>query len=218
MHDFVIVFQHLDQFVSAIAITVGITGFGAFVSVLLGSLLTVIWKSAGRTLAACLQVYVDIFRCIPFLLLLYLLYYCLPKAGVSLNSWWTGLLAIALYNTAYMAEIFRGAWNAIDPGTIEAGRAIGFRPTGLYRRIIFPQIIYSSTSVIGNQFIQIVKDSAFLTTISVMEITHAASDIQARYFVPFASFVTAALFYWTICKSIELLVLVVENRGGAYRK
>jgi polar amino acid transport system permease protein len=71
--------------------------------------------------------------------------------------------------------------------------------------------------VLGNQMIQIIKDSAFLTIIAVPELTHEASAIQSMYYVPFAAFVSAVVLYWVLCRLVELAVAGVERRARARR-
>ena len=68
--------------------------------------------------------------------------------------------------------------------------------------------------VVGNQVIQIIKDSAFLTIIALPELTHAASSIQSRHYVPFAAFISAVLLYWALCLVVETGVTAVGRDGG----
>jgi polar amino acid transport system permease protein len=142
-------------------------------------------------------------RCVPFLLFVYLIYFGFPTFGIQFDNWWAGVVALILYNAAYMAELLRAAWKNLPKEAIEAGHAFGFTGWGLFRRIIIPPVLYSSLPLIGNQLVQIVKDSAFLTVIAVAELTHEATSLQTTYFVPFASFVAAVFLYWMTCMTIE---------------
>ena len=150
-------------------------------------------------------------RCIPFLLLAYVVYYGLPSIGINLDNWTAGLCALVIYNTAYMAEIVRGSWARLPKEYTEAAASFGFHGFELYRRIVLPPIVLSAVPMIGNQVIQIVKDTAFLTIIAVAELTHEASSIQSKYYVPFAAFVTAVALYWVLCRLIETGVTLVER-------
>jgi polar amino acid transport system permease protein len=102
-----------------------------------------------------------------------------------------------------MGELLRAAWTNLPKELIEAGHAFGFVGWGLFRRIILPPVLFSAIPMIGNQLIQIVKDSAFLTVIAVGELTHKATSLQTTYFVPFASFIAAVVLYWVTCVTIE---------------
>ena len=128
-----------------------------------------------------------------------------------------GLAALTLYNAAYMAEILRGAWAAQPREPIEAGVAFGFSSLSLFRRIVLPPLLLAAGPVIGNQIIQIVKDSAFLTIIALPELTHAAASIQSRHYIPFAAFITAVFLYWGLCLIIEAGVNTIDRMAAMRR-
>ena len=154
---------------------------------------------------------VDVLRAIPFLMLLFIIYYCLPALNVRLSSWTCGLSALVVYNTAYFAEILRGAWTHLPPEQEEAGRAYGYSGVALYRRIILPQILIAAGPVLGNQMITLVKNSAFLMVITIPDLTFMANQVQAIYFVPFETMLVAVALYWVICSAIEWTVRRMER-------
>src|ERR1700755_85727 len=78
-------------------------------------------------------------------------------------------------------------------------------------------VLPSSVPMLGNQMVQIIKDSAFLVIIAVQELTFAANEIQANYYVPFASFVCAMLLYWVLCLAVEGGVRTVLSMAEARR-
>ena len=207
MGDVAVVWAHADLLAQGFVNTILLAAFGAVVALAGGALVAILLVSPHPWLRMAVQSLVDLLRCVPFLLLAYLVYYGLPSLGLDLDNWTTGLGAIALYNTAYMAEILRSAWTRLPREMIEAATAFGFHGPALYLRIIMPPLFLSAAPTLGNQLIQIIKDTAFLTIIAVPELTHAASSIQSQYFVPFAAFIAAVLLYWLLC-------LIVE--GGVY--
>jgi len=186
-------------------------------ALLLGFVLTPALMSKKPAVSRAARAFVDGMRCIPFLLFAYIVYYGFPSIGINLDNWGAGLLALTIYNAAYMAEILRGAWAALPRDEIEAGVAFGFSELRLFRRIILPPLVLSAGPVIGNQLIQIIKDSAFLTIIALPELTHAASSIQSRYYVPFAAFITAVALYWGLCLIVEAGVNVLRQLADARR-
>jgi polar amino acid transport system permease protein len=169
----------------------------------LGIALAVAMMSPKRLVASAAGAYVELFRCAPFLLLLYVIYFGLPSLGLRIGNWWSGLIALVIYNTAYMAVIVQSAWAALPADAIEAGRACGFSQTRLVLRIVLPMIRPRAAPMIGNQLIQLAKDSALLTVIAVAELTYELTRVQATHFIPFAAFITALLLYWVICLAIE---------------
>lgn len=203
MNEFAIVWQHRDLLLIGFENTLIIVALGATGALALGILLTIPLMSSRPGIVALGAAYVDSMRCVPFLLFVYLIYFGFPTFGIQFDNWWAGVVALILYNAAYMAELLRAAWKNLPKEAIEAGHAFGFTGWGLFRRIIIPPVLYSSLPLIGNQLVQIVKDSAFLTVIAVAELTHEATSLQTTYFVPFASFVAAVFLYWMTCMTIE---------------
>ena len=121
------------------------------------------------------------------------------------------------YSFRRKAPSHRRIWNGQPREPIEAGIAFGFSGLRLFRRIILPPLLLSAGPVIGNQMIQIIKDSAFLTIIALPELTHAASSIQSRHYVPFAAFITAVFLYWGLCLVIEAGVSSIGRVADARR-
>jgi polar amino acid transport system permease protein len=217
MGEFHTVWQHRNMIIGGFENTLIIVALAAVGSLTLGALLTIPLMSRRRLIARLATAYVDAMRCVPFLLFVYLIYFGLPSLGVQFDNWSSGVVALILYNTGYMGELLRAAWTNLPKELIEAGHAFGFFGWGLFRRIILPPVLYSAIPLIGNQLIQIVKDSAFLTVIAVGELTHEATSLQTTYFVPFASFIAAVALYWVTCVTIESTVGLADRFAEARR-
>ena len=217
IRDFGIVWTERGLLLNGLANTAILSLVSVVGALLLGFVLTPALMSKKSAVSRAARAFVDGMRCIPFLLFAYIVYYGFPSIGINLDNWGAGLLALTIYNAAYMAEILRGAWAALPRDEIEAGVAFGFSELRLFRRIILPPLVLSAGPVIGNQLIQIIKDSAFLTIIALPELTHAASSIQSRYYVPFAAFITAVALYWGLCLIVEAGVNVLRQLADARR-
>ncbi len=103
-------------------------------------------------------------------------------------------------------------------GYIEAAIAQGFSRYAIFRRIYFlPNIVSSALPLIGNQLIICLKDTAFLSIITVQEITAAANSVQATYFIPFNAFIVAIGLYWAISILLELLIKRLTAWGSQKR-
>ena len=103
---------------------------------------------------------IDLMRCVPFMLFCYLIYYGLPSFGIVIGNLMAGIIALTIYNAAYIAELLRGGYAALPREGIEAGQAFGFHGWRLLVRIILPPVLLSSVPMLGNQMVQIIKDSA----------------------------------------------------------
>ena len=217
IHDFGIVWNERDLLLSGLGNTTILSVLSAIAALLIGFVLTPALMARQRAVGWIARGFVDGMRCVPFLLFAYIVYYGLPSLGVRFDNWTSGLVALTIYNAAYMAEILRGAWAAQPREPIEAGVAFGFSNVGLFRRIVLPPLLLAAGPVIGNQMIQIIKDSAFLTIIALPELTHAAASIQSRHYVPFAAFITAVFLYWGLCLVIEAGVGSIDRLAAARR-
>lgn len=101
------------------------------------------------------------------MILAYLLYYGLPQVGISMEPWTAGLIALIIYHGAYFFEILRSQRRVFSGGYIEAAVAQGFSRYKIFRRIILPNILSSALPLMGNQLIICLKDTAFLSIITV---------------------------------------------------
>jgi polar amino acid transport system permease protein len=217
IHDFLVVWRERDLLISGLENTIALSLISTVAALVLGALLSVLLMSSQTISRLVAAAFVDAMRCIPFLLFAYIIYYGLPSLGINLDNWQAGLAALTIYNTAYMAEILRGAWAAQPREAIDAGYAFGFTGLRHFRRIVLPPLLLSAAPVVGNQVIQIIKDSAFLTVIALPELTHAASSIQSRHYIPFAAFITAVLLYWLLCLAVEACVASIGRIAEARR-
>lgn len=217
MNDFITVWSERGLLLSGLGNTVILSLLAALAGLALGALLSTLLMSPKPWLSAPAKLFVDAARCTPFLLFAYIVYYGLPSLGLQFDAWSAGLFALTVYHAAYMAEILRAAWASQPRAIVEAGIAFGYSGFGLFRRIVLPPLALSSAPVLGNQVIQIIKDSAFLTIITLPELTNAVNSIQSRHFIPFAAFVTAVLLYWALCLVVEAGVSAVGRLAEARR-
>jgi polar amino acid transport system permease protein len=213
-----IVWAQRAMMLSGLAVTAEIVAVSAVLALALGLLLFVlVVRSRGGPLAVAISWLIDLMRCVPFMLFCYLVYYGLPYCGVLLDGLSAGIFALTVYNAAYFAELLRGSWTALPREQIEAGSAFGFHGWRLIRHVVLPPVVMNAVPMLGNQMIQIIKDSAFLIIIAVHELTYAANEVQATFYVPFASFVAAIVLYWLLCLAVEGGVRAMVGRAEVRR-
>jgi polar amino acid transport system permease protein len=212
-----VLWEQRDALFSGFMTTVGIAIVAALCACSLGLVLFALRISKLRAVTLPLSWFIDLMRCVPFMLFCYLIYYGLPSYGIVVGNLTAGVIALTVYNGAYIAELLRGGYETLPREGIEAGHAFGFHGWRLLSRIVLPPVVLSSVPMLGNQMVQIIKDSAFLVIIAVQELTFAANEIQATYYVPFASFVCAMLLYWLLCLAVETGVRAVLALAEAKR-
>ncbi|MDN3702594.1 amino acid ABC transporter permease [Vibrio artabrorum] len=155
---------------------------------------------------------IGIMRTLPFLILAYLLYYGLPQVGIRLDATTAGIIALSLYHGTYFCEIFRGVRKGLEPGYIEAAHAYGFSKFKTFTRVITPNVLFKSVPLITNQLIICLKDTAFLSIITVAEITAAANSIQSTYFIPLNAFIIAIALYWAVSIALETITKRIQTK------
>lgn len=215
--DLTIIWQESPAIWAAFINTLIIVSISGLCALILGVVLTQLLMSKNKLISYSATTFCESMRCVPFLLFVYIIYFGLPSFGIQLSNWATGVIALILYHSAYMAIVFKAAWLDIPKETIDAGKAFGFHGVNLIRRIIIPPVLIHAVPLIGNQMIQILKDSAFLGIIAVTELTAAMNSIQSIHFIPFASFITAILLYWVICLIIEFMTSYFTKHVEARR-
>ena len=206
MNQWAIIWAEHDNFIAGLLATLELFITAAVCGLLIGTLLCYFTEYQKRVLNNVIVGFVNLMRAIPFLILAYLLYYGLPELGISLDAWTAGLVALIIYHGAYFFEILRSQRRVFSNGYIEAAVVQGFSRYTIFRRIVLPNIFSSALPLLGNQLIICLKDTAFLSIITVHEITAAANSVQATYFIPFNAFIVAIALYWAISIVLELLV------------
>jgi len=181
--------------------TVWICALSGALSLLLAVFVSMLLVSRRHGVRRSTQGVVDVLRAIPFLMLLFIVYYCLPTLHVRLSSWTCGLSALIVYNTAYFAEILRGAWSHLPHEQEEAGRAYGYTELRLYRRIILPQIFIAAGPVLGQPDDHPGKNSAFLMVTRSPDLTSWPTRCRRSTSCPFETILVAVALYWILCST-----------------
>ncbi|PPH20174.1 amino acid ABC transporter permease [Rathayibacter rathayi] len=143
-------------------------------SIVLGLLLAIGRLSDRRWISMPVTLFIELFRAIPVLILMMLMYYGLPFAGLKLSPYLAVVIALTLYNGSVFSEIFRAGIEALPRGQKEAGYAIGLRKAGVMRLILFPQAIRSMLPVIIAQLVVALKDTALGSIITYNELLYYA--------------------------------------------
>src|SRR3982074_110749 len=159
--------------------------------------------------------YIETLRNIPFIILIFVVYYGLPVSGIRLPATGAGTLAPALCVSAYYAEIVRAAILALPRGQFESARAIGMSPVQAMRHVVAPQILRALVPPSTNMTLTMMKESAVLSSITVPELTYQSLVVQANTFAPFEVFAAVASIYWLIAIVIAEFSRRLERRVGA---
>jgi len=159
--------------------------------------------------------FIWMFRGTPLLLQLFFIYYGLPQMGITLKPFTAAIIGLGLNYSAYLAEIMRGAIESIDAGQMEAAKAIGMTYWQAMRRIIIPQTYKRLVPPVGNEFIALIKDTALVSTIAMVELMRAADQIFNATFNIFI-LVQAAIIYLVLTSIFTVSFRKIEDRLGVY--
>ena len=156
--------------------------------------------------------YTSLFRGLPLLLQIYLIYMGLPQLGFMIDAIPSGIAALSLCYGAYMTEIFRAGIQSIPKGQWEASRALGFPFSLILRKIILPQSIPLIIPPTGNQFIAMLKDSSLVSVLGKWEIMFLAKKLGAKDFNHLGMLLTAAMIYWLLTIILEMIQARIERK------
>ena len=158
--------------------------------------------------------YTSLFRGIPLLMQIYMIYLGLPQLGYVVNAVPAGIAALSLCYGAYMTEIFRAGIESIPKGQWEASRALGLKPGSTMLRIILPQAMRVIIPPTGNQFIAMLKDSSLVSVVGVWELMYLARTQGQTEFRHIEMMVTASMIYWLFSILLELIQGRIERYYG----
>ncbi|HEY4081948.1 MAG TPA: amino acid ABC transporter permease [Burkholderiaceae bacterium] len=182
-----------------------------------GMLLLLLRLRAGRVLSAALAAYVQLFQGTPLLMQLFLAYFGIALLGVDVSAWTSAAIALTLYTSAYLAEIWRGCVASIPKGQWEASTSLALSFGEQLRYVILPQARRIATAPTVGFLVQVVKGTALASVIGFVELTKAGSMIANVTFRPFVVFSFVALLYFLLCWPISLLAKQLEKKTHVVR-
>jgi len=166
-------------------------------------------------LSACCWFIIWLFRGTPLLLQLFFIYYGLPSLGITLRPFTAAIIGLGLNYSAYLGEIIRGAILSIDHGQMEAAKALGMTYGQAMRRIIIPQTYKRLMPPVANEFIALIKDTALVSTIAMVELMRAADQMFNTYF-NVTALILAAVIYLAFTTLFTFIFEKIEYRAGIY--
>ena len=219
--DWKIVLDSLPQYAGGIRTTLVLLVISLSSSFLLAIPLAVARVSPRPWLSRPVWLYTYVLRGTPLLVQLFIIYHGLAQfeavresiAWVLLkNAWFCAWLAFTLNSTAYTTEIFAGALKATPIGEIEAARAYGLSALKLYRRILLPSALRRALPQYSNEVVGLMHATAIASTVTLVDITRVARDVNANHLLVTESFGVAALIYFALTFSLVGIFKLLERR------
>jgi His/Glu/Gln/Arg/opine family amino acid ABC transporter permease subunit len=215
--DFGPVLNATTEFMWGVLVTLGFSLGTVFFGTILGFAVSMGKLSRNKVISAIASFYISFLRGTPLLIQLYILAYGIPILfGFNINIYISGLIALSLNSSAYVAEIFRSGIQAVDPGQIEGARSIGLSSKYTMRHIIFPQALKNILPAIGNELVTVVKESSVVSLIGIGDITRFADLVKADTLKVFEALIYAALLYYIITTILSQLIKLGERKLNKY--
>lgn len=210
--DFSLMQRVFPFFVEAAWVTIEITALALILGLVVAALAAAAKMSRSAPLRAVGAMYVSLFRGTPCLIQLFVLYFGGPQIGINLEPFAAGVIGLGLNIGAYMAESIRGALVAVDRGQTEAARTIGFSRFQTLRKVVLPQAARLMIRPLGVNTVALLKGSALVSTISVVELTYTAQRFIGSTYKPFEIFGVAALLYMVMVYAMARTVDLLDKR------
>ena len=212
MLDFSILTENWDMYIEGFLNTIYISLIGLVGSFVFGTILAVFRIAPLKLLNWIGTIYVEFFRNIPLLIIAFFLFTALPTIGIQLDGFQAGTLALIIYTSAFIAEAVRAGILSVPKGQTEAARSSGLTYIQTMRLVVLPQAIKIVIPPLGNQFINLVKNSSILTILAAGDLMYQADLISTRTFVTFDVYIFVALFYLVITIPLSTGVNYLEKR------
>lgn len=191
--------------------TLKISIFSIFFAMIIGLIVGIMKTSKYELLKDFANTYTTIFRNIPLLVIILIVYYGIGSM-INTSAYLGAIVSLSLFEGAYISEIIRGGIESVPKGQIEAAKSIGLNTFFLYIDILLPHAFRTVLPALTGQFISLVKDSSLASVIALQELTMVGRQIATSSFASFESYITIAIFYFTVTSLLQLLGKYFERR------
>lgn len=200
------------QLAHGVAYTLLVTLTCSLTGLLVGLLVACARRLGFTALNPLLDIFTYVFRGIPVLVLLFVVYFGLPSVGIKPPPLLAMALSLGLVAGAYLAEVFRGALNSIDDAEILAARAMGMSRLQMFYLIELPQMLRFSVPGMVNEFTSVLKFSPFAYTVGIPEITKQAMTLAATTLRSIEIYLVVGILYFAIFRILLIAVRFLEKR------
>jgi len=183
-----------------------------------GGLLLFLRLSGGRLAERLIGLYVQVFQGTPLLMQLFLAYFGIALFGIEVSAWTAASVALTLYTSAFLTEIWRGCVASIPKGQWEASGSLALNFGEQMRHVILPQATRIAVAPTVGFLVQVIKGTALASVIGFVELTKAGSMISNATFKPFVVFSCVALLYFVLCFPVSLYAKNLERKIHGARR
>jgi polar amino acid transport system permease protein len=209
--DFGAVAKALPWLLKGAMLTLQSSLLAIILGIVVGVVLTLASEVPSRIVKAAVKLYISFARGTPLFIQILLVFFVLPTIGIDVSKFVAGVLALSLNSGAYVSEMIRGGLTAIPKGQIEAARALSMPQSLIWRHVRLPQVFGLILPPLTVEFIALLKASALLSVIGVVELTRTAQQIVAATFKPIEIWATVGLLYFVMCFALGAVTSRLER-------
>ena len=206
-----LIIKYWPLFLEGATTTVLLSFFSVIVGVGCGTLMALARLSTNKFLSKAAKVYIDIIRGTPLLVQLYLVYFGLATV-LDLNDFVSGVIAVSVNTTAYIAEIIRSGIQSVDKGQMEAARSMGMPKLMAMRQIILPQAMKNILPAIGNEFATLIKETSIVSLIGIHDLMYSSDTVRGATFTVFIPLLMTAFLYFVMTTTIAFFMDKLERK------
>ena len=204
---------NLKFLLSGMGVTIYISVVSIIISMIVGFIVAIPSLAKNKFLTYINIGYVEIVRAIPLLVLILWIYYGLPiMTGLSFSPFVSGIIALAISESAFQAEIFRAGINSIKKSQWEAGSSLGLTFYKRLRLVILPQAIKNILPALGNQFVYVLKMSSLVSIIGIADLTRKANELVVSTYRPLEIYTFLILEYLILILIVSFFVRKLEKK------
>ncbi len=206
-----LIIKYWPLFLEGATTTVLLSFFSVIVGVGCGTLMALARLNQNKFLSKAAKVYIDIIRGTPLLVQLYLVYFGLATV-LDLNDFVSGVIAVSVNTTAYIAEIIRSGIQSVDKGQMEAARSMGMPKRMAMRQIILPQAMKNILPAIGNEFATLIKETSIVSLIGIHDLMYSSDTVRGATFTVFIPLLMTAFLYFVMTTTIAFFMDKLERK------
>lgn len=211
MFDPDVVVKALPWLLKGASLTLQTSLLAIVLGIAVGVALTLASEVRSRIVRGVVRLYISFARGTPLFIQILLVFFVLPTIGLDVSNFVAGVIALSLNSGAYVSEMIRGGLTAVPRGQIEAARALSMPQSLIWRHIRLPQVFALILPPLTVEFTALLKASALLSVIGVVELTRTAQQIVAATFKPIEIWITVGFLYFVMCYVLGALTSRLER-------
>ncbi len=204
--------DHSDILLEGFKFTLYSSIIALVLSLIIGTLLGILQISTNKVVKLLANAYVEFFRNIPLLIIVMFFYVVVPLYWFQIDGFTAGTIGLTIYTSAFIAETIRAGILSVPKGQMEAGLSTGFTYSQTMRYIVLPQAVKIVIPPLGNQFINLVKNSSVLAMVAGLDLMYQGDLIASETFNTFETYILIGLLYLIITLPLTYLMAYIERR------